>query len=308
MPKFTDRKKTKKAPNKNRAPKSDASKARAVKKMLGVDPWMTGSDELEDQQEFMVTQGKIGTGKSMFSLTGSQFCPKGKLAAKKGRSKLISLDDLFVIMFDANALAGAKSLGLRVPPNNLFNVNRYMAETDSDIVDAVKVALETCNNSDAEMVVVDTISTMDSRTLAYHVRTTVGHPNQFEPYKRNLQGHAIFVDDLMKIGMHVHVLTHSKMFDEEKDKQNKNYATSVAGGGEMVPDLTGQAPKHYKRDACLQFVMHAFKDIRGDKSKLVREVLIGINEVGEGKNRYEGILPDSQRPPHLRKLLELAWK
>lgn len=280
-------------------------KKKAVsKKTSKKDSDLISSDHLEDQQEVVVVHGRIGTGKTIFAATVSRFAPKTKLVAKKGRKSLISLDDVFWFQIDRKALAGLKSLGMKVP--QVFDLYRYMKKENVDVLAAMDHGLDLAAESDADWLVVDTVSTLDTRMLAANKRATVNHPNAYEAYKRNLDQHADLVDGIIELGKNVIFLTHSRAFSEEKDQQNKAYAITIAGGGTMLPDLTGQAPKYYKRDNSLQIVMHAFKDPK--TRKIVRKALIGINNEGEGKNRYEGILPEEQEPPHLRKLLEMAWE
>lgn len=301
MAKFGAKKKTTKE---KVAGRRKSKKIRAVEEALEI-PYsdLISSDNNEDQQEVTVVQGKIGTGKSIFAATASEFALKSPLKVKKKWPKLVSLEDMFWLQYDRKALAGLKSLGMKVP--NVFDVYRRMGEYGEDVIDAGKRGLELAGQSDADWIVVDTVSTMDSRMLTYHTKATLNHPNGFEAYKRNLFGHALFVDDLISLDRNVIFLTHSRVFDADKDQQQKGMATTIAGGGDMLPDLTGQAAKHYKRDGSLQIVMHAFKDPR--TKKLRRQALIGINDQGEGKNRYEGILPEIQEPPHMRALLEMAW-
>jgi hypothetical protein len=277
-------------------------KTKTKKKKAGPD--VCYSDELEEQQEVIVIHGGIGSGKTTMALSASEFAPS-KWVQKKGRGKLIDLADMFWLQYDVKALAGARILGVRVP---VFNVIQYMVEHNCDIIQATEAGLNAAIDSKAKFLVPDTITAFDAKLLAMHMRDCVGHPNKYEAYKLNLAAHAEFTDAATATGMHIIYLTHTRRFDRDADErgQNKAAAITVVGGAELLPDITGQAPKFYKRDATLQIVMKAFKDPK--TRKIVREAHIGVNDEGEGKNRYEGLLPDVQSPPHLRKLLEMAWR
>lgn len=276
--------------------KSTRAKSPASKN--GLPEGVTYTDDETDDQEVILIVGKIGAGKTFTAASASQ-CrtrPAGK------EPKMTDLEDMFWGEADAKACAGFKHNNLKV---RRYNFAKEMARTGKSITYVIQKFMEKIAAMWHEdlKVVLDTPTGLDALMFTDNFKKYRNHPNHHEVYKQNLGDHAILTQDLKALGTHLIYACHGRAFAGDSDKE---IVVKLTGGGEIVPDITGQAPKFYKRDATLQLGIMAK---RPPKSKAtVRTLLFGAeadaNNI-EGKNRYEGLLPDSMSPPDLKKVFEI---
>jgi len=258
------------------------------------------SDEDTENQEIVLVTGNISAGKTFLAGTASDFWP-----AKLPAAKMVTLEDMFWLQFDAKATAGFKHNNIKVAT---FDVNRFMSREElwsqsyrvqPTIVQAIEAGLQAgaefvAKNGPQSKIVVDTLSKMDYKLFLYHSEKAEkeqqmgGKENTYRKFDLNLMAHNRFHESIKGLGADIIYCCHLKA---EKQDADKAQATKVIGGASWVPDLIGQAPKYYKSDETLQLVLKA---TRAPRSKEVtRRVLIGINDEGyESKNRYEGLLPN----------------
>ena len=211
---------------------------------------------------------------------------------------------------DKKGRAGFKHNNMRT---RAFNVIAHMAETGCTPMQAMLAGLEwAVNDTDAEFLVVSTLSKLDKLFWLNNVARWKAHPNLKErdnghwPNGEQLNDHATFSHACDMLGMHIIYLIHRRFFAADEAGKKQSTAITISSSSEvMVPAIRGQGGKFYTADATLQIVMHAFRDTT--TRKIRRQAHIGYNAHGEGKNRYEGLLPDMQEPPNLRKLLKMAW-
>jgi hypothetical protein len=267
----------------------------------GLPDGVTYTDDDTDDQEVMLIVGKIGAGKTFTAVSASQ-C-RTKPAGKE--PKMTDLEDMLWGEVDSKACAGFKHNNLRV---RRYNFAKEMSRTGKSITYVIQKFMEKVADlwhPDLK-VVIDTITSLDALMFNDNFKRYRNHPNHREVYKQNLGDHSILSQDLKALGAHLIYCCHGRAFAGDSDKE---MTVRLVGGGEMVPDITGQAPKFYNRDASLQMGVLAR---RPPKSKaIVRTLLFGVeadsNNI-EGKNRYEGLLPDSMSPPDLKKVFEIIKK
>lgn len=279
------------------AKKPAAKKRPAAKKALP--DQLTMTDDAEDDQEIMLGLGQVGAGKTFAAASASSFRknPVGKEA------KMTELEDMLWLEADSKACAGFKHNNLKV---RRYNIVKQMEEQGKSVHFCIKQFMElVCDLWTPELiVVVDTLSALDTLMFKDNFKKYHNHPNSYEMYKQNLGQHLIMSQELKELNCHIIYLCHGRYLKDNDEE--KNVAVRVAGGGQIVPDVTGAAPKFYKRDATLQWAITSRK--KPKEKTATRTIHFGVdaNEEGyEGKNRYEGILPDSMSPPDLAKCFRL---
>lgn len=274
---------------------------------------ITLSDEIENQQEIFIVLGNIGAGKTFFSASASNYMPKSLPAKKR-----TVLEDMLWMGFDAGAAAGFKHNKLSVP---YLDIVQIMSDPDiyehhgfttrpPTITEALNIMHNLADDYIAEgkthFLVVDTITTLDVMLLDHHRKVCKGDTNTYAKYDLNLAAHSEHHNRNKATGINVIYNCHSRAVGESPSQKDKNVSVLVVGGSRFIPDITGRAPAIYKRDASAQIVIAATK--RPKVPGLSRKVYIGYNDIGwEGKNRYEGLLPDEMEP-NLGKILEIIKK
>lgn len=287
--------------------------ARSAARHLAKEAGRNYSDALDTGSDCVGILGPIGAGKTFLAATASEMFPK-KLPA----GKMVTLDDMIWLLHDRKGTAGFKHNNLRVPvidfhqirnTEAIYRKHGYTAPPNAvqttDIM--LKLLEDQVGKFAPRWVVNDTVSSHDFELLQHNLKLYANDPNKFEPYKQNLSAHGLFYARLRALNVGLIFLFHAKAAVErtEQDRQ-KSVMVKIAGGSEFVPDITGQAAKIYKRDETLQLVILATRDPRSHK--IIRKVFVGINDKGwEGKNRYEGLLPDTC-DPDLRPLLDAINK
>jgi hypothetical protein len=257
------------------------------------------TDEAEDEQEVLLGLGQVGAGKTFTAASASK-CRKNPGGRE---AKMTDLEDMIWGEADSKACAGFKHNNLKV---RRYNFVAEMEKTGKSVTFVIQKFLElVVKNWHSELkVVLDTLSALDTMMFRENFKKYRNHPNSYETYKQNLGDHLMLSQDLKALNCHLIYLCHGRWAKEDDDE--KNMAVKVSGGGQVVPDITGQAPKFYKRDATLQWAVIARK--KPKSKEVTRTLLFGVEaneENYEGKNRYEGLLPDSMSPPNLQKALKL---
>jgi hypothetical protein len=262
-----------------------------------------------DDSRVGIIYGPIGAGKTRLACTASEFWPNELPAKKK-----VVLEDMYWASIDRKALDCLTIMGIDVPQFDFGRLARDPAlwklagsDKSPSIVRAIEVFMGEVTSYVAahrpKYVVMDTISVLDTKMICHFTEVTKNHTNQYERYKLNLAAHGLLHMRLMQLGCGVLYLCHSNVVKEDTESQkDKNKAVLVVGGAEIIPELTGQAAKHYKRDASFEFYVEAFRDPTNKKA-MKRQVHTEVNEKGaEIKNRFEGVL-DRIEEPHLGKIL-----
>ena len=266
-------------------------------------------DDALTENLVMIVQGQYGAGKTTLAATLSKFAPvPWPMTKHKGPPKH-TLKDLYWLCYDKGALLSFKERGIAVPR---FDARIYMAEKKCSIMQATEAGLmnvEKAVAAGAEWVVVDTLSTFDKALDAYWQQALLADKGlkdgnmdksmnklieevQIPKYGRMFVCHKMLHDNLMRMGVGVCYLTHSKAnidlglgTQDDRDKQKKVKAmTQTATSGILSPDITGKGAGVYKADARLQLVVNATKGVGG---KLVRSVSLDPLGGYETKNSFE---------------------
>lgn len=260
------------------------------------------SSKRPHRQKLILGYGPIGAGKTTLAATASKNFPATIPAAK-----MVTLSDMLWISIDIDGVASFAHKGIEVPEIDLIQI---MSDEEvykelgfvrpPSIVEAmsaaVEIAAERVAAGETSTIVVDTLSTFDTRLSIFADEVTKGSSNQYAPYKYMLAAHTKVHEGLTRTGADIIYLAHARaVSDEQAAEKKKNQAVLAVGGGYIAPELTGAAPKVYKRDVSLELYVKAFRDPR--TKKLKRTVLTEVNDMGaEVKNRYEGILLPEEEP------------
>lgn len=257
------------------------------------------TNDTEDDQEIMLGLGQIGAGKTFVAASASQFRtrPVGK------EPKMTELEDMFWGEGDSKACAGFKHNNLKVRRYNFVSEMHRTGKSITYVIQAFMDRVAEMWHEDL-IVVVDTLTGLDTMLFQHNMRKFANHPNSYEVYKQNLAAHMLLSQNLKELNCHMILLAHGRAVKDNDD--DKNIVVRMAGGGQIVPDITGQSPKFYKRDSTLQWAVVQKRNPRTKKRE--RRLLFGLeagDEGYEGKNRYEDLLPDSMTPPDLRRCLSI---
>jgi hypothetical protein len=276
--------------------KTSASKTPEAK-AYGLPNYVDYSDSGKDEQGVFIILGKTGVGKTFSWLSISDY--RTNLVGPE--PKMRDMEDLVLAEADSLGSAGLKHNNMRV---RRFVFGRALAEGKSIGYALNKfiefLLLPSVWSTDLKVGV--DLTGLDRFMFAQNVKASKGSPNKFEAYRLNFLDHVEFSQMIKGTNLHICYMCHGRQANEG----DKDAVVKLPGGGEIVPDLIGQAPKFYKTDASLQVAVVAKRGPR-DK-KFQRELLFGLEADSkgyEGKNRFEGLIPDRQSPPNLREILRI---
>ena len=224
--------------------------------------------------------GPPGAGKTFSSLTLSDAVPadfgaKGKPVL--GRNPAVTLSDMLWLSFDSGATEGMKQQGLRV------NEIKLSQEGDK-LLAALKEAPALAKglvDKGVKTVVIDTVTALDEMLVTYWRNKGLEKWDLFGAVK---VGHYKFAMDVKSLKANVLFLCHAKALMEPADATQQNKITA-AGFAKIVPDITGGALNHYRRDSSFILPCTVGKENNEDG----RWFYTASNKGYEAKSRY--VLP-----------------
>jgi hypothetical protein len=245
-----------------------------------------------------VVHGPIGSGKTFLAGTMSQY------HTSYPEKKWTHYKDMLWIPFDSGATDGFQHNNVDidcVPVDDILAGKEPMPGFDArhgSIVSFLsalnKVLYKLVQDSGYKTLVVDTVSTLNDDTVTYLDGQT---DDTWTLYRRNLAINKKFSMALRATGVTIIYLCHSTA--PNKEATDKNKEVLMAGATEFVPDVPGKAAGHLKRHASVQIFVTRIVDPKTRESTRFIEL---ASKKGEGKNRFEGLLP-AKSPPNLRPLI-----
>jgi hypothetical protein len=210
-----------------------------------------------------IVYGPPGNTKTASSVTLSDACPadwthQRLTAATLPQRTLVTLDDMLWIGFDSQALLGFKQLGVAAP---IFDLSATQTtRLPDELRDVVAQTVERVRTGKTKTVVVDTVSALDELlTLMLRDRGLDG----FDLYRELLVQHLRFALSLKELQCNILFLCHAKAAADTVATSNSNSAVTAAataakkqaasGTATIIPQITGAALNHYRRDVSLIF-------------------------------------------------------
>lgn len=192
--------------------------------------------------------GPPGAGKTFSALTFSAQCPadfaaKGKPVLK--RSPPVEMGDMLWLSFDSGATEGMKQQGLKVRE---LELSQEGATLLSAMKDAGAAAAKSVNEG-VTTVVVDTITGLDEMLTTYWRNKGL---EKWDLYGAVKISHYKFAMEIKALKANVVFLCHAKALMDPADATQAN-KIQAAGFAKIVPDITGGALNHYRRDSSFVF-------------------------------------------------------
>lgn len=234
------------------------------------------------------------TGKTEMAATASEFWPGHPESGKF--KKVVKLDDMAWILFDAGGLDSLRALNIEVPKLVTF---WDAAEMYPDNMEAALLALvDTVAEVDAGYIVVDTISMADRYIFAEADRLSGG--SGFDKFRAGLTWHTRFYTELSLLGLPIIYLGHAKA-PVEVDGNTTRKKAMQAIMAPIIPDLTGQARTLYIGNCSLHGALTVRESRVGGKLNRKRVFLPLGGQGFEGGSRWEGLL-EAEEEPDVKKL------
>ena len=246
----------------------------------------------------MITlMGPPKVGKTIAAATLSAFFPDVLPAKEK-----TYLKDTVWIQFDLN---GTESLSQMQVFPYLYDLSRETeyASIQSAIASAIK---EIKGNPTIKNVVIDTVTALDTVLLVHFRKMYPEEKVQGLMYNQMLAAHMNFAMQLKQLNATVVAITHTKMpisvssnADAKAAETLRKRASSMAGGGDIVPEITGRAANYYK--GASSAVWPVVKSLGAGKRDEYWVLPYGGYGF-EGGCRYEGL--EDKEPANLKNILK----
>lgn len=228
-------------------------------------------EELGKVAQKLIIMGRPKVGKTFCAATASKYWQP------EGRS--LDLKDMYWMLFDPGGLRGFASQKIKT---NVWDFTTIEAQTlAKELQLCYRKIKQAVKEGEVRTVVVDTVSMMD--ILAQQYAIDIGL-DKYKKWEAVLNIHRATASVLMGLGVDIIYLAHPKEETvEEEKKAIKQEVSGIAGGGDVVVDVSGKAARYYKATADLICTLQA-KKVRG--KGLERKLIAGTNFI-EGGTRYD---------------------
>jgi len=264
------------------APKKSTSKPAASTKS----EFLSNSDEQEDPEGILI-YGPPKTGKTFCAATMSKKWPV--VIPPKGK---VVLDDMAWITFDAGALSGLKSMGIRVP--YVIEAREILAsfvDIEGALDHLYKLVKEVSDDGGINWIVADTISMMDNYLSQFYRLKYKGGTDRWAVPNAVKNAHSTFYTELSLSGMGMIFLCHSKARPED---QKANVRASIAVPDQIKMSVTGQSDVTYNGNCSLTAPLISYRDTK--TKKIVRKLYPQGGKGFEGGSRWAHLLNEVEEP------------
>lgn len=154
----------------------------------------------------------------------------------------VTLSDMLWLSFDSGATEGMKQQGLIVPELRLAQEGDRLLAV---LKEAPALALDAVTTKGCKTVVVDTITALDEQLVNYW---RVKGLEKWDLYGAVKISHYKFAMALKALKANVVFIAHAKALMDAADA-TQTAKIQAAGYAKIVPDITGGALNHYRRDS-----------------------------------------------------------
>jgi hypothetical protein len=190
----------------------------------------------------------------------------------------VTLTDMLWLSFDSGATEGFKQQGMTVPELRLAQEGDQLLKVIAEAPMLAKKAIETAG---VKTVVVDTITAFDEQLVNYWRQKGLEKWDLFGAVKAS---HYKFAMAVKALKAHVVFIAHAKALMDAADA-TQTAKIQAAGYAKIVPDITGGALNHYRRDS--SFILPC---VAGKENNEEGRWFYSLSSKGyEAKSRY--VLP-----------------
>lgn len=186
--------------------------------------------------------GPPGAGKTFSCLTLSDFCPNDFGSKPVLNRPPVTLGDMLWLSFDSGATEGFKQQQITVPELRLAQEGDRLLAV---IKEAPELALKAITAGHCKTVVVDTITAFDEQLVNYWRNKGLEKWDLFGAVKAS---HYKFAMAIKALKANVVFIAHAKALMDAADA-TQTAKIQAAGYAKIVPDITGGALNHYRRDS-----------------------------------------------------------
>ncbi len=173
------------------------------------------------------------------------------------------LEDMLFLVMDADGLAALESRTVKGKPAQVraHTLNMLQIWGELGFVKGQRVLREKAGeiitkHPDIEWIVTDSLTAMDIEANAAHYDND-SEADSYTKFRMVLGEHRMFHSWIRRLGKNIIHNVHSKMLSDLVDDkaEKKRDILRMAGGGDIVPGLTGQALPIYQKDISAQFYL-----------------------------------------------------
>ena len=269
-----------------------------------------GSDEDGCENLGMGVYGPPGVGKTILSMTASQFWPKELPSPKP-----VTLHDTLHVAWDPDAGTGLKELGVIVPTINIKKLMRPLTKDEEELkkrggkvrphVRSILEALTFVNREQLlfaeyanakygrSYIIQDTVSWLNGQLEKWYVHGP-GCPESKGGNRNTRQGwillsgaHELFISYNIQTPSNIIYLFHATaMVENNETEEGRNQAlkNKAAGLSDIVPQITGRSKNTYNSGTSCTFWLTARLNARGSYDRKLHTQEIGGALV---KNRWQ---------------------
>lgn len=186
--------------------------------------------------------GPPGAGKTFSTLTLSDAVPADFGSKPVLNRAPVTLEDMLWLSFDSGATEGLKQQGLIVPELRLAQEGDRLLAV---IKEAPELAAKAIATKGTKTVVVDTITAFDEQLVNYWRTKGLEKWDLFGAVKSS---HYKFAMAIKALKANVVFIAHAKALMDAADA-TQSAKIQAAGYAKIVPDITGGALNHYRRDS-----------------------------------------------------------
>ncbi len=246
----------------------------------------------------MLIFGAPKTGKTFAALTASELYPQGDVL--EPQPELRHLSDLLFIEADEGGLDGLREYNLAA---DYIDVSK---ESGGSLINKVfpqlmKEVEARVNDGVTKTVIVDTISTIDRMLKTYFQEQFTDPRHNAQMWGAVLGAHMKMFGALKRLRCNLLVIAHTKFRLDLGDATQKarQQATSMPGGSDAYPDISGQAKNYYNGAVSIQMPMIASPMPGGKFKRQFYPLGVGRYEAGSRFTRFL----DDKEPAHIQKLI-----
>lgn len=228
-----------------------------------------------------IIYGPPGQGKTFSSITMSAACPANfSHLAGKHIAKLdvpVALNDVLWVGFDSGALDGFAEQGYTVPA---IDASKLGGDLLTGLAEITALAAQRVKEGKTTTIIIDTVSALNENLEIYLKNKG---QEKFEFYGNIKVQHMKFATKLKEIPANILFLCHAKNVMDMDDKNQKN-KIAAQGFASIVPNITGEALNHYRRDVSFEFFCRRAKEAGIDGRWFYTE---NTPQGAEGKSRLQ---------------------
>lgn len=255
------------------------------------------ASDLVLERYMVAVHGPRGTGKTFLAATASS-CFK-----KKGELK-----DMLWLGFDMGATDGFPEYGINV---DCLDAKLIQADADlwkecgfkqapsiTQVADyMVNEAGKACSSGEKEIVVVDTVSSMNMDAMDHFIKLSANTNNKYAKFDYLLTFNRSFFTGLTRYCKKVILLFHSKVLNEDASDAQKrqSLATRCPGMPDIVPNIPGQGANIYIDNASIEIWLTS-EPVVGKKGSFTRKAYLYSGKGAETKNRFQKALGEFEEP------------